>query len=810
MFVVRPGAERLKGRITVSIASALGRPVEVSSVNLRFLPKPGFELSNLVVHDSPSFGPEPILRSSEVVAVVRLSSLLRGRIEIGRLALTEPSFNLVNDSHGHWNLEDLLKQVAAHPAGPTGKKLSGARPAFPYIEADSGRINLKIGKEKSPYALMDADFAVWQDSENTWGMRLKARPVHTDFNLTDVGLVRLNATWQRAAMLRDTPVQLAFQWDRAQLGQITKLAFGNDKGWRGAMGLLVTASGTPADLKVRANASIQDFRRFDIVGGGPILLSTQCGGKYSSTDSSFSDIACRSPIADGSLVLAGKLGTSLAFSYDLHLTADKVPMSSVAALALHAKKDLPDDLTSSGEINASVRMQRSVKEARWKGSGEIRDLHVASQHTKANIVAGRVPLAVSGSWTDGSTRRRTQDPPVLQVDIGPISLPAGRPAPATVQARVSQTGYKIDLRGDTQIQRLIQVATTFGVPVPQPAADGLAKVDLQIAGPWKGFVLPVPLGTVQLQGVRAEVRGVNAPLEIASAKLTLLPGELRVRDIFASVDGSNWRGSLVAPRSCRVAHECRVQFDLHTSEISTARLVQLVGPRPAQRVWYRFLSAPQAGTSYLRMLRGTGKVHADRLKVHGFTSTRVSAKVELEDGELHLSDLKAAVFGGTHSGMWNVDYSKGTPHLSGTGKFDHVALHELAATMGDDWITGTATATYRFSAVGTDLAQLVSAAKGDVEVEARDGSLPHVELGDEGSLQMNEFFADLAFEDGKLEVRKGKLVSGSGIYEISGTASLGRDIDLKFAGISRSYNVSGSLARPHVEAVSETRAELKP
>ena len=41
LFLVRPGAQRLKTRIVASISAALGRPVEISSVNLRLLPRPG-------------------------------------------------------------------------------------------------------------------------------------------------------------------------------------------------------------------------------------------------------------------------------------------------------------------------------------------------------------------------------------------------------------------------------------------------------------------------------------------------------------------------------------------------------------------------------------------------------------------------------------------------------------------------------------------------------------------------------------------------------------------------------------------------
>jgi len=261
LFLVRPGANRLRTRIVTSISLALGHPVDVAAVKLRLLPHPGFDLQNFVVHEDPAFGAEPLLRSSDVTASLRITSLLRGRIEIARLNLTEPSLNLVRNSAGHWNLENLIERAAKVPVAPTSKGKTERRPGFPYIEADRGRINFKFGPEKKPYALTDADFALWQDSENAWGMRLKAQPVRTDFNLSDTGTLSVDGTWQRAASLRDTPLQFSLQWDRGQLGQLTKLAYGRDKGWRGGLTVSTTLTGTPAKLGIVVAGSVEDFRR---------------------------------------------------------------------------------------------------------------------------------------------------------------------------------------------------------------------------------------------------------------------------------------------------------------------------------------------------------------------------------------------------------------------------------------------------------------------------------------------------------------------------------------------------------------------
>ena len=78
------------------------------------------------------------------------------------------------------------------------KNCSRAQP-FPYIEATRARINFKIGPEKTHFAFTDARFALWQESENSWGMRLKANPIRTDANLTDTGVINVTGMWQRVA-----------------------------------------------------------------------------------------------------------------------------------------------------------------------------------------------------------------------------------------------------------------------------------------------------------------------------------------------------------------------------------------------------------------------------------------------------------------------------------------------------------------------------------------------------------------------------------------------------------------------------------
>ena len=232
LFLVRPQVGHMHVKIADLLSWELGRPVDISSVHIRFLPRPGLELENFAIHDN-AFGAEPILRSPDVTAWLRLSSLLRGRIEISSLTVSDASLNLCRDGEGKWNIEELVVRAARSSTAPTSSSRKEPRREFPYVEADHARINFKNGLEKTHFALTNAEFALWQESENEWGVRLRARPIRTDANLTDTGVISVEGTWRRSVVLENTPIQFSWEWKQAQIGQVSRLLSGADKEWRG-------------------------------------------------------------------------------------------------------------------------------------------------------------------------------------------------------------------------------------------------------------------------------------------------------------------------------------------------------------------------------------------------------------------------------------------------------------------------------------------------------------------------------------------------------------------------------------------------
>src|SRR5439155_1383164 len=161
--------------------------------------------------------------------------------------------------------------------------------------------------------------------------------------------------------------------------------------------------GTPTQLMLEADASVQDFRRYNISPPAPLRLAAHCNGRYSSADHSLSDLSCRAPVGNGEVSVKGRLsaigGSRI---YNLALQGHAVPVQSLLQLALHTSSRITDDLIATGKLDGSVTLDRTVSDSfpNIAGQGQISGLHVSV--TDKDVVIESIPLALSAAaeWHD--------------------------------------------------------------------------------------------------------------------------------------------------------------------------------------------------------------------------------------------------------------------------------------------------------------------------------------------------------------------------------------------------------------------------
>jgi AsmA protein len=835
LFLFRPGVFGLRNRISRSIGNTLARRVTIDNVRLRVLPRPGFDLEGLVIYDDPAFSAEPMIRAEDVFAGIRLLSLLRGRLEISTLSATEPSINIVRSSDGRWNLASLIERNAQIPVGPTRKTASEKRPAFPYLEARGARINFKFGAEKKSYALVDGDVALWQESENSWGARLKADPVRTDFNLTDTGQVQLNATWQRAPTLHVTPMRVTVTWQKGQLGQITTLLTGKDRGWRGGVEITASLVGTPEALAIEGSGTIRNFHRYDILDERNVTLATQCAGNYNINGGLISGLLCESPAAGGSLRLAGDVGMKTSpRTYDLTLEAKAIPVATLVAIAQESKQQLPHDLKGEGSLEAEFHAVREgTAKARYSGTGEARNVRLLrSNDVEHAVELGNIPLAIVESDCCTQTRtRRDRSTKANREQADALEEPHLRLGPATMAVKtatavalggwVSPSGYSFFLHGDVNLKKLFALETMLGIPAAQPAADGAARVDTTITGLWQGLAAPISQGTAVLRNVHAETRALNAPIEIASATITFGDGAFSVDKVVALVGKTHWTGNIQGPRQC--ASDCKYQFDLSADRLSAGDLAEWFAPQPARRPWYRILAPDEkARPSSLLGLEARGTLRVGQFEMKSAQATEVKAELVANHGKITLANVRGQFLQGTHQGTWTINATARPIQYQGSGTLHNVSLDRLSDLMDDAWVSGKADGDFEVKTSGANFQEMFANAEGKLQFTMRSGAFTRLELRGASSAAsaaassaptpVHRCSGDLQLVHGTWRLSGGRLESRDGFYEVSGTASSGQGIDFLFnREDGQSWNITGTLARPQAEeAVEEvSRSETR-
>ena len=397
-------------RITALMTRSMGRPVRLSNVELRLLPRPGFVLHDLSVSEDPRFGTEPILSARTVVASIRILSLWRGHLEIDRVSVDEASLNLVRSAEGHWNLDSLL--MGARPAltGDTGGAAGqGARPSgssvrFPYLEATDSRVNLKNGLEKSPFSLIGADLSLWQDEPGAWRVRLRGQPVRTDLEMSsaDTGQVRMEASLRSAAQLREMPLRLQMEWRDAQLGQLSRLLLGSDAGWRGDVTADIAIQGTADNAKTTARLRAASVRRQEFAPETPLDFDANCNFLYQRTQNAFHDLGCDTAIGNGRLHLKADL-PGAGGKPEAMLEVQQVPLQAGLDLLRTIRSGFAPGISAKGAINGSL----TYKEPAAGGQAPKKPLrHAAGLRpaSKANPDgAAEIPANLQGALTvDGA------------------------------------------------------------------------------------------------------------------------------------------------------------------------------------------------------------------------------------------------------------------------------------------------------------------------------------------------------------------------------------------------------------------------
>lgn len=798
-------------RLSESLSRSLGQQVSMQDVRLRLLPLPGFTFRRLRISDDGEFGAEPILQTAEdngqrSTATLRLSSLWRGRLEIASISLTQASLNLVRAPDGHWNLEPLINRAAQVPSAPTSEKKPEARARFPYIELTESRINFKMGTEKKPFTLSDSEFALWLAAENRWNVRLKGIPLRTDESISDTGVISLSGSFDRAADFLQTPFHFGVNWERPEIDAITRIARGHDPGWRGMVDLNAELKGTPVDFSARVNGAVDELRRYDIARPYALNLRFSCDQRFRAeadypTAANRLEFKCKLPLESGLLTAEGEvepLGRSPDFS--VRLFASEVPVSILVRAMLHAKSTLPDDLSGEGLVSGDWSIDRTAATpVRWKGAITAANAVLRSQVLRRPLI---FPEALqirfeSPQLTAVAAHKVDAIRPTSRAVITPFTLDLG--GALQVSAVVDPDGYRMELRGPVDWQRLLQAGRAIGLRPPQTDLKGSGVLNAQYLGSWQRFEPPTVSGEAQIRTATLSVRGFSEPLHATGGTLRFDGSKFQIDQLDATFprSGLAFSVSLTGTRQCRQHVICDVDFSLRTADLRETSVQQLLSIPSGISIPF-FNSGQQFEAKWLLEIASSGTISAQHLRIHRFQARNMSAQLQLAAGKVLVHHWSADVFEGKHEGEWAFDFSGSQPKITGTGFIQRARMEAVNAALDDQIGRGTLDLQYRLVMQGRTVDELASSAAGSGLFAWKNGVIDsvHSATTDTPALSFSSWSGHFSVEKRNVRLDTTKMSSPTGVRQVTGEISFNREWNLRFVRADGSGFVTTGSARP--------------
>ena len=817
---------RYKSRITQLISASLGRPVRLSSVELRVLPRPGFVLTDLTVEDDPAYGAEPFMHANTVTASIRLLSLWRGRLEISRISVDEASLNLVRTASGRWNLDTLLGNSAGKSGDGSGLLPLPRKVPLPYLEATNSRINIKNGSEKLPFSLVETDVSFWQEEPGDWRIRLRGQPARTDvsLDLADTGIVRLEASVRRTVELRQMPVHLDLEWREAQLGQLSRLVIGADPGWRGALTGELHLDGTADSAQVKTRLTATGVHRAEFSPAAPMDFDANCGFTYHYPSRAVEKLVCDSPLGDGHIRLGGELpgeGASPKISVEL----DKIPVAAGLDALRTVRSGFGPGLEArglvSGKINYAAKTQENgapEKIARTRAGAKRAQTasEAASGSLTGSLIVEGFQLSGDGLRQPILVPRLVLEPmmePVMSGErqkaklvragaqaasgapalVATMAVPAGGASPLEVTTRLAVSGYQVTVKGQAAVARARELAHVAGM-ADSAVLDGLAgdaaQVDLSAEGPWLAPAAAASdhlSGTVSLHNVNWKADYLANHVEIAQATLRLDTsgenGAIRWDPVVFSYGPVKGTATVYLPESCEPAQTCKPRFTVQFGALDAAALqAAILGAHEKGTLLSELIARLKPSSAPVwPPLEGT--VKADWLLLGPVTLAEPWATLRILNTGAEITGLDAGILGGRVHGSGMV-HTGVKPAYELEGQFEKLSPAEVGKLLGLRWSGGTMDADGKVELSGFTDKDLTASAKGTVHFAWRHGTMSGpgaAGRGSAGTTRFERWTAESAIANGAITLKQNELQEGARKRALEGSVTLADPPKVRFA-----------------------------
>ncbi len=836
---------RINRFLTVRLASAFGRPVQVDRYDLSLLSGIRLKAESVTVGEDPRFGNEYFLRAEELTASLRWQALLRGHIEFGTLSFTRPSLNLVLAPDGRWNLEDWLPRPpgsfasSAVPSAPTPPSAhptvpgtaASAVPRLMRIEVESGRIDFKRGPDKLPFALVGVNGVVEQDGPGRWSLDLESRPMRAAVVVQEAGTIRVRGhVGGTSSRLR--PVDLELNWADASLSDILRLARDQDYGIRGRLSLLLQAHSDGPDWNFTAATQFRRLHRWDLpLQPGDPAFNLNFSAQWWPSDSRMELLhalleAPRSTArASGSFswarAAAGGDLRAAPNNFDMQVLSSAIDLDDVLAWYRAFHSGVGNELSLRGTAGVDLALTS------WPP--RIEQATVVTEDVLLEGGSLREPVRVSGVSVHVDRANAV---------LAPVNITlAGQVASIRLEASGRHTAdwqWNAKTAGQTErLQNLFAAAAATGWALPGGwAMEGPAKFDLR----WQDARNPfreLPLGTIDVAGISIRAPFLNQPIGQVKAHVDLRPAETRLNLASAQAFGAHWSGALR-----RAPNSPAWEGSLSADHLSVANFDRWLNPRWRESLIERVLPILQPAQQPVSLPAGMflhAQLAADEVNIEPATlhHLRATLNVDLDARRLELQDAQADFYSGTVQASFIANLLP-QPKYQINAKLDHVDLRELVAITANlqQQFAGTTSGDLSLTANGTGREALVSSLEGHGSIEVRDAQINGFDFAQSTpvaaeppeAIPFRLVSGAFSLDSGKIRFANLHLIGAEDSWEATGTVDFSHKLDFRLrsfspqpseksisalrvppADLKNSLRFSGSLESPQVARITEPR-----
>ncbi|HLY61715.1 MAG TPA: AsmA family protein [Terriglobia bacterium] len=736
-------AERYRRNLEAALQRALDRQVTFGAVSFRLLPRPGFSIENAVVHEDPAFGAEPLARVDRIDCDLRWRSLLHSRFDFSRLYLDHPSFNLVRNERGEWNVESFLRKTGL--ASPTRPSAGTAAPRDNLdLTADDARIDFTVASVKKPFTLMDVRARVSFDRQRSLlSFRLEGSPMRTDLSLPTPGLVQLEGQWTPGTDL-EGPLDAELRTQSALIYDWIPLVSGRNPEIYGLLDAQIHLTGSLHHLNLEGQSNISQLHRWEQVPpSDPLPSALFFRGHFDRTR--------------GQAVIEG-LDWTFANSR-IHLTGsiEKIPTAPEMDLVVSVERSRLEDFVAlgrrlsgkspmvgiSGRVDSLLTIQGEWSHRQFSGFAGARDIDLSTP--SGSFPVSDFNLQIGKSESHIAPIRITLAPHA-ELELEAV---VGQSAPAVPARKLARKSAEIinDTRPRYQISivakaapahDLIGFARAIGLlAAPGLDARGSASVEFTLTGAAWPLGRPSVDGSADLRAASILVPGLTEPIHLPRAHVQVTANHVIADPVVAVLGTSVFTG--------RLEHQGDRtqpwQFDIHANTLSLEQgslWFDVLGRRQPESIFERlpglssFGEVRVAASNLFGALKAHGRFACPNVSYRALSLADFKSNVDIAGRTINLEGATFRAASGKGQGGMMVDFTSAPARVAIDVSMADGNLQSLASRLPIELrkVRGTFSGAGHFETRGLSHAEITSNLQGSATVR-----LNKVFLGDYDPLQ---------------------------------------------------------------------------